>query len=81
MMPATQCAAYVAIERVNARLGGRRGTFVLQHTATSTTAGQKLVVAVVPGSGTGQFAGITGTMTIEGRSGSHTYTFDYAFGP
>jgi len=81
MIPATQAAAYVAIERVNARLAGRRGTFVLQHTGTSGAAGQKLVVTVVPGSGTGQLAGIVGTMTLEGRGGNHTYTLDYGFEP
>lgn len=80
MIPANQSAAYVAIERVNARLEGRRGTFVLQHTASSTATGQKLLVTVVPGSGTGQLAGITGTMVIEGRAGNHTYTFEYSIG-
>jgi hypothetical protein len=80
MIPSTQSAAYVAIERVSCRLDGRRGSFVLQHTGSSTATGQKLVVTVVPGSGTGQLVGITGTMTIEVRAGNHSYTFDYSFG-
>jgi len=80
MIPATQSAAYVAIERVTARMEGRRGTFVLQHTGTSTATGQKLLVTIVPGSGTGQLAGITGSMQIEVRGGNHSYTLEYSLG-
>jgi hypothetical protein len=37
----------------------------------------QLSVTVVPGSGTGELAGIAGTMTILIASGKHSYTFEY----
>jgi hypothetical protein len=36
-----------------------------------------LEVTVVPGSGTGELAGISGTMKIIITAGKHSYTFDY----
>jgi len=42
-----------------------------------TRGAQQLVITVVPDSGTGDLAGITGTMTIDIKDGKHFYTFDY----
>ena len=70
-------AGYVAIERVKGVLKGRRGTFALQHTGIMDRGVSGLVITVVPDSGTGQLAGVTGTMTIDIRDGKHFYTFDY----
>src|SRR6266536_2630283 len=44
-------AAYVAIERVTGTLGGRSGTFVLQHSATLNRGEPQLTITVVPDSG------------------------------
>jgi len=70
-------AGYVAIERVTGVLNGRRGTFVLQHSGTMTRGAQQLSVTVVPDSGTGELAGLTGRMTIAITEGQHTYDFEY----
>jgi hypothetical protein len=70
-------AGYVAIERVEATLGGRRGTFVLQHSGTMNRGAPQLVVTVVPDSGTGALAGLTGTMAIIIAGGHHSYEFEY----
>ena len=70
-------AGYVAIERVNGTLHGRTGTFALQHTGTMNRSVPTLSVTVVPDSGTGQLAGLSGTMTIDIIDGKHLYTFDY----
>lgn len=70
-------AGYVAIERVTGTLKGRSGTFVLQHTGTMSRGAQNLVVAIVPDSGTGQLAGIAGTMTIKIEGGKHFYGLQY----
>lgn len=70
-------AAYVAIERVTGTLNGRRGSFVLMHQGTMNRESQKLTVVVVPDSGIGQLAGLTGTMTITIVDKKHLYEFTY----
>ena len=70
-------AGYVAIERVSGTLQGRSGAFVLQHTGTMTRGTAQLSVTVVPDSGTGQLAGLAGTMTINIVDGKHFYDFEY----
>jgi hypothetical protein len=70
-------AGYVAIEHVSGTLQGRKGTFVLQHTGTMTRGVQSLSVTVVPDSGTGDLAGLSGKMDIEIEPGKHLYDFDY----
>ena len=71
-------AGYVAMERVSGRLGGRVGTFVLQHSGTMTRGEPQLSVTVVPDSGTGDLTGLSGKMVIENAEGQHSYVFEYA---
>ena len=68
---------YVAIERVTGSLDGHSGSFVLQHNATMTRGEPYLNIVVVPDSGTGAFAGLTGKMNIVIADGKHSYEFDY----
>lgn len=70
-------AGYVAIERVTGTLHGKSGSFVFQHTGTMTRGAQQLSITVVPDSGTGEFAGISGTFTLQIVEGRHLYEFDY----
>jgi hypothetical protein len=70
-------AGYVAMEQVTAKLDGRTGTFALQHTGTMDRGAPQLSVTVVPDSGTGQLAGITGKMEITITEGKHFYEFDF----
>jgi Protein of unknown function (DUF3224) len=73
-------AGYVALERVTGSLKGRRGSFVLQHSATVKRGVPDLLIFVVPDSGTGELQGLTGKMNIIiAPDGKHSYTFDYAF--
>jgi hypothetical protein len=71
-------AGYVAIERVSGSLNGRTGTFILQHNATMNRGMPQLNIIVVPDSGTGQLAGLTGTMNIIIADGKHSYDFTYS---
>ena len=71
-------AGYVAIERVTGTLGGRKGSFVLQHNATMTRGAPYLNIIVVPDSGSGELTGLTGSMKIIIENGRHSYEFDYA---
>ena len=72
-------AGYVAIERVSGTLGGREGSFVLQHSGTMNRGVGTLVLGVVPDSGTEGLAGIAGTMAIIIVEGKHSYEFEYEF--
>lgn len=71
-------AGYVAMEKVTGSLSGRHGAFVLQHSATMNRGVPQLSITVVPDSGTGELAGISGTMNIRIVDGKHYYDFDYS---
>ena len=70
-------AGYVAIERVTGTLNGKTGSFVLQHDATLSRGAPMLNIVVVPDSGSGQLAGISGKLLITIADGKHSYEFDY----
>ncbi len=70
-------AGYVAVERVSGTLGGRRGTFALQHSGTMTRGEPSLTISVVPDSGTGELTGLAGSMAIVIADGKHSYEFDF----
>lgn len=79
--PVEGSAGYVAMERVEGTLDGRRGTFVLQHSGTMDRGAMHLDLAVVPDSGTGELEGLRGTMQIEITDGKHYYVFDWQLPP
>lgn len=70
-------AAYVAVERVTGELAGKSGSFMLHHTGVMERGAARLDVKVVPDSGTGELAGIAGTMAIRVEGGKHFYEFEY----
>ena len=70
-------AGYVALERVTGTLGGRSGSFVLQHSGTMTRGQAQLSVTVVPDSATGELAGLAGKLSIQLTEGKHSYEFDH----
>jgi hypothetical protein len=73
-------ASFVGIERVDGTIGGRRGTFLLQDAGTlegSTVSGEWFVI---PGSGTGELAGLRGEGGFTAELGeSASITLDYWF--
>lgn len=73
----TGSAAYVAIERVTGSLKGRRGGFSLQHTGVMNRGTPSLNVTIVPDSGSGDLAGIAGTLAIIIADGKHSYDLAY----
>jgi hypothetical protein len=72
-------AGYVAIDQVTGTLEGRTGSFILQHSGIMKRGAPTLSVMVVPDSGTGELAGITGTLSINIVDGKHFYDFLYSF--
>jgi hypothetical protein len=70
-------AGYVALERVEGTLDGRRGSFYLQHSGTMTRGAPALSVTVVPDTGTEQLQGLRGSLAIRIEDGKHYYDFTY----
>jgi len=68
---------YVAVERVTGALAGRDGSFLLHHTGVMTRGAPGLTVAVVPDSGSGELAGLSGSLTIRIEGEKHYYDFEY----
>ncbi|QTN21472.1 DUF3224 domain-containing protein [Rhizobacter sp. AJA081-3] len=78
LTPVKGSAGYVAIERVAGTLHGRDGSFVFQHSGTMDQGAQRLSITVVPDSGTGALAGISGMFKINITEGKHFYEFEYS---
>jgi hypothetical protein len=71
-------AGYVALEQVTGSLKGKKGTFILQHSATMNRGTPQLSITVVPDSGTGELTGLAGKMDIViAEGGKHSYDFEY----
>ena len=71
---------YAALERITAKIGGREGTFVVQHSGIRDTDGSGPAYGdVVPGSGTGGFEGVTGSMNIGQDDEGEFFLFDLEF--
>ena len=78
--PSDTYASFVGIERVVGRVGGRSGSFVLQHGGTFEAGVAKGSWFVVPGSGTGELRGLRGSGDLVAEHGSAaSYTLDYDF--
>jgi hypothetical protein len=73
-------ASFVGVERVTGRVAGRSGTFVLQDAGTvegDVVSGEWFVV---PGSGTGELAGLRGTGGFRANLGEGAQVhLDYRF--
>jgi hypothetical protein len=71
--------SYVAMESFEGTVNGRRGTFNLMHAASTSGSDRANEYGlIVPGSGTGELAGITGTMSMRvDPDGTHRIGLDY----
>ena len=73
-------ASMVSMQRFSGKLGGRQGTFVLQGSEVIERGKIKATWFVVPGSGTGELAGLRGEGGFEGDFGKGSdATLDYWF--
>ena len=64
-------------ERVVGSVGGRAGSFVFRHEGTDQDGAAAVTCTVVPGSGTGELAGLTGEGRFAATSMTVELTFDY----
>lgn len=69
--------SYVAVERVTGKLNGKTGSFALAHKGTMAGGKQQMDIAIVPDSGAGELAGISGTLKIIIADGKHSYELEY----
>lgn len=75
-----QSASMVSVQRFRGKLGGRRGTFVLQGREIVEHGSIKATWFVVPGSATGDLSGLRGEGGFEGSFGEGSEgTLDYWF--
>jgi hypothetical protein len=73
-------ASFVGIERVTGSIAGRQGSFLLQDAGTLEGSTVKGDWFVVPGSGTGELAGLRGEGGFQAELGQHAgITLDYWF--
>ena len=71
-------AAFVGLERVVGRMGGKAGTFVLQQTGVFEGGLAKESYSVVPGSATGELQGLVGEgSSAVGHGMEHPFTLGY----
>jgi hypothetical protein len=78
----TGAGTYVAMESFEGSLNGRAGAFNFAHSATTTGSDRTAeFFTIVPTSGIGELAGITGAggMTVD-DDGTHRIWFDYELG-
>jgi hypothetical protein len=75
-----QSTSMISMQRFLGKLGGRQGSFVLQGQETVENGKIKATWFVVPGSGTGDLAGLRGEGGFEGAFGKGSEgTLDYWF--
>ena len=73
-------ASLVSVQRFRGKLGGRKGTFVLQGSEIVENGKITARWFVVPGSGTGELSGLRGEGGFEGEFGKGSNaTLDYWF--
>ena len=73
-------ASMVSVQRFSGKLGGRKGSFVLQGSEIVENGKIKATWFVVPGSGTGELSGLRGEGGFEGEFGKGSDgTLDYWF--
>lgn len=70
-------AGYVAIEKFSGSVDGKKGSFALMHYGRMDAGADSLLLEVVPGTGTEELTGISGSMTIDTADGRHSYQLDY----
>lgn len=78
--PTGGSAGYVALEVVDGTLHGRSGSLAFHQLGTMHDGDQQLHYLVVPGSGTGELAGITGSLALTIDDRGHSYELTYALG-
>jgi hypothetical protein len=73
--------SFIGLERITGQLGGRAGSFVLEHKGVYADGEAQGVFTVVDGSGAGDLRGLRGTGNLgaqHGPAGNVTLNYDFA---
>lgn len=71
-------AAFIGLERVTGRLAGKAGSFVLRRSGVFEDGRAKESYQIVPGSGTGELAGLAAEGSSDvGHGMEHPFSLDY----
>ena len=74
-------ATYVGLQRITGSVGGRSGSFVIDASGEFDGAASRGTWSVVPGSGEGDLAAISGSGKFEAPGGPNaSYDLDYELG-
>jgi hypothetical protein len=73
-------AAFTGYQRTTGKLGGRAGSFVLRADGTFEGGEARSSWQVVPGSASGELAGLLGTGTAVAGGPGGSFTFEYQLG-
>lgn len=76
----TGSAGYVAIEVFTGSVNGAEGGFAFLQLATMHAGDPRMTYVISPGSGTGDLAGITGTLDLDIVDGEHRVGLEYTLG-
>ena len=76
--PVDGSAVYVALDRFEGALDGRRGGFALHHRGVMDAGVAALEVWVAPDSGSGELTGLRGKLDIRVEGKEHFYQLDYS---
>jgi uncharacterized protein DUF3224 len=78
---ADKTARLVGLQRIDGTVDGRTGSFVIEATADHTGTSSHGSWSVIPGSGTGELGGITGSGEFDAPGGPNaTYELAYEIG-
>ncbi|WP_274555714.1 DUF3224 domain-containing protein [Streptomyces spiramyceticus] len=72
--------SFSGYELISGSVAGREGTFVLEERGTFDDAGTVCAFEVVPGSGTGELAGLSGTGGFTARHGEPAVPYTLTYG-
>jgi hypothetical protein len=75
--PDDNSGGYIGSERIIGSVGGRSGSFVVQHGATQDGEQFEVYGRVLPGSGTGDLAGIRGAASFRHDRNGAVFTLEY----
>ena len=78
---ADKTAHFVGLQRITGSIGGRTGSFVATAEGDHDGTGSTITFSIIPGSGTGDLAGISGDGSLVAEGGPNgTYELSYTLG-